>query len=1342
MSFSFSVSLLDENTEPDKGFSLNSEKNFQRRSSQPLQSILKPSQKNNLQHSYSPRKRPKQQVSIQTPSSQSAVSRVVDPSAWAALRELDENERWAERCQVVTKQDHLDYIQYATEFVEDIFQSVPISDTKTDSVVAAEVGKTATPTSEVTTAQAAPGGESHTVEADTKKDTLPQEEVPSNGSLIESAIIGGEKPTSLPTTDPESQPKAKEEIQVLHVTQESEAELKQEPASESPLQKILLLDFSPCKQDQLTQRPVSSDRQHEIPLLDFSPATPYNPEGETTSSEGTPPEDSKEKHFAFGEEKADGQVSEPNQGKEEVVEEKDKEEIIPEPHPAVETQEEPAQVFKPEEVQKPVIEESAPAESGVTEEVRNEKPEQEEPVLTSTGPAETPTAPEEKPSGTEQTPTVPEETPTVPEETPTVPEETPTVPEEKPTVPEETPTVPEETPTVPEETPTVPEETPSVPEETPTVPEETPTVPEEKPTVPEETPPVPEEKPTVPEETPSVPEEKPTVPEEKSTVPEDSKQDCPISKPEAESEAPGDQQVAPTQEDSVVNLDVGQEEARKAESLGTETEGEAKESEDLASTQAPARNTTAKPLQRLLSVASAADLAEFEKQEKEIEQQAALAQLLETKQEEEELKRESSENTQQGDTQKVTGVDDIPAAPVGESDIGEPVQKENTEPASETELKNPAKIPMSEDLNGLTEVAAEVTEIQPEPATLEAEETVTLEDSKEANSQSLPTEDKKEKPRRKLPEKPWLKKGKAKGKAVEEDIEIFAAPPPPKTSGDQPKGVAPAQSSDLDDIPIKLSAPKGKSIYDMDETDFGDPFGSSNKMSNSPTPATAVGYNFENVTDPFSSSNKTSSSPRNNNGDTFKIPANNDIDADDITSNDKEDYDEFKPASEDITPDLAELYKTEYHKWIALIDFTADPALPEPMFIMDEDFRPAGEGAAGLERDLSQLSFEEMEARLAEEGSDEEEEFFLASEAFNPADPNAFDIDYLEKAGGSSTFKESALARQSLYVKFDPLVEGGSPKGVQRGTAAKAGLPSLGEVSMEGEDLLQMSTPPGNRTALHQNHLLNSVKKAEERVPTPDKGVDKLLQFSPSGEAMVTETDAPKRTQSTDSPDGDAGIVQPLLYTQLDLNEALKRAREDFMRERGTKMDKKEGEQKRLTKEFEEMQQHNLEMRTIVSEYEKTIQQMIEDSDKGKTVSKEALTEMQRERDQALEDMSSVESAFSDLHRRYEKLKTAVEGYKKNEEILKKCVADYQAKLKKQEQRYQTLKSHAEEKIESANLEIEKVRKANAAEIAGLQAGLKREQMKVQSLEKTVDQKTKENQELTSICDELIAKMQ
>lgn len=32
---------------------------------------------------------------------------------------------------------------------------------------------------------------------------------------------------------------------------------------------------------------------------------------------------------------------------------------------------------------------------------------------------------------------------------------------------------------------------------------------------------------------------------------------------------------------------------------------------------------------------------------------------------------------------------------------------------------------------------------------------------------------------------------------------------------------------------------------------------------------------------------------------------------------------------------------------------------------------------------------------------------------------------------------------------------------------------------------------------------------------------------------------------------------------------------------------------------------------------------------------------------QALEDLASVETAFSDLHRRYEKLKGVVEGFKK-----------------------------------------------------------------------------------------------
>lgn len=96
------------------------------------------------------------------------------------------------------------------------------------------------------------------------------------------------------------------------------------------------------------------------------------------------------------------------------------------------------------------------------------------------------------------------------------------------------------------------------------------------------------------------------------------------------------------------------------------------------------------------------------------------------------------------------------------------------------------------------------------------------------------------------------------------------------------------------------------------------------------------------------------------------------------------------------------------------------------------------------------------------------------------------------------------------------------------------------------------------------------------------------------------------------------------------------------------------------------------------------------------------------ERDQAVADLNSVERSFADLFRRYENMKGVLEGFKKvskqmptdatsitrqtakpslhvclqNEEVLKKCAQDYLMRIKQEEQRYQTLKVHAEEKLD------------------------------------------------------------
>lgn len=185
----------------------------------------------------------------------------------------------------------------------------------------------------------------------------------------------------------------------------------------------------------------------------------------------------------------------------------------------------------------------------------------------------------------------------------------------------------------------------------------------------------------------------------------------------------------------------------------------------------------------------------------------------------------------------------------------------------------------------------------------------------------------------------------------------------------------------------------------------------------------------------------------------------------------------------------------------------------------------------------------------------------------------------------------------------------------------------------------------------------------------------------------------------------------------------------------------KEVEANEWKKKYEGSKQEVTEMRKIVAEYEKTIAQMIEDEQRNNQSSQKALRIVTTEKEAALADLNSVERSLSDLFRRYENMKSTLEGFKKNEEVLKKCAQEYLARVKQEEQRYQTLKLHAEEKLDKANEEIAQVRTKASSENMALTASLRKEQMKNESLEQALQQKNQEIEELTKICDELIAKM-
>eukprot|EP00063_Salmo_salar_P038637 XP_014013472.1 PREDICTED: uncharacterized protein LOC106578818 isoform X4 [Salmo salar] len=207
-------------------------------------------------------------------------------------------------------------------------------------------------------------------------------------------------------------------------------------------------------------------------------------------------------------------------------------------------------------------------------------------------------------------------------------------------------------------------------------------------------------------------------------------------------------------------------------------------------------------------------------------------------------------------------------------------------------------------------------------------------------------------------------------------------------------------------------------------------------------------------------------------------------------------------------------------------------------------------------------------------------------------------------------------------------------------------------------------------------------------------------------------------------------------YPPKDMEHSLGIAREEIV--------SKEKEVLEWQRKYEDSRQEVLEMRRIVAEYEKTIAQMIglpDDEQKDKSLSHHTIQQLVVEKDQALSDLNSVEKSLAELFRRYEKLKDVLEGYRKNEEVLKKCAQEYLSRVRKEEQRYQALKIHAEEKLDKANSDIAQVRMKSRQETAAYQASLRKETMKVDSLERTLEQKNKEIEELTKICDELIAKM-
>ena len=164
----------------------------------------------------------------------------------------------------------------------------------------------------------------------------------------------------------------------------------------------------------------------------------------------------------------------------------------------------------------------------------------------------------------------------------------------------------------------------------------------------------------------------------------------------------------------------------------------------------------------------------------------------------------------------------------------------------------------------------------------------------------------------------------------------------------------------------------------------------------------------------------------------------------------------------------------------------------------------------------------------------------------------------------------------------------------------------------------------------------------------------------------------------------------------------------------------------------------NKQMCIVMEEYEKTISLLIGEQQKDKIETEDTLNKLTQERDQALNHLSSMEFSFNDLLTKYEKCKILLLDTKNREKVFNLKINEYEEGMRKYEELYNTLKRVTSENLDKANETLENIKKAHNVELTKMNATIKKHEITISSLQESLTQKTRDNEELTRICDQLI----
>ncbi|XP_078045889.1 transforming acidic coiled-coil protein isoform X3 [Augochlora pura] len=404
---------------------------------------------------------------------------------------------------------------------------------------------------------------------------------------------------------------------------------------------------------------------------------------------------------------------------------------------------------------------------------------------------------------------------------------------------------------------------------------------------------------------------------------------------------------------------------------------------------------------------------------------------------------------------------------------------------------------------------------------------------------------------------------------------------------------------------------------------------------------------------------------------------------------------------------------------------TFEDALLNPEALTEEerytDFKPQRQSTTLVLPIIEQPNFDELKSAAEEVSNDifksfefpEESDNFVTATSDIFKDPTSF--DFLTTCGNSKTINR--LRSESLYVNFDPLV---------------------------GDTISML--PQGNTEPINEEEQNGKTESPPPIIGTPKRNpaiaaIDRLLFFSPITTNMTPKMEEPKEKieQPVDEPKPDTPFIngvnmskelELVRTTVLQLEEELEKQKKEHKTELERQKNSFQEEINQLQAQIAQEIKSKSQITVVIEEYEKSISRLLTEK-----------TKLQEELQATNVHLSNTEAAFNDVHQKYEKVKAVVSVYKTNEVVLRESIQENMDTIKCLQTRYDNLKIHATSQLEKANSDLENIRKQHEDEIVKLHALLRKAELKSNSLAQQVEQKTRENKELTQILDEVIARV-